>query len=291
MKIAYIGYKVQERYLQDITNDEDGDLLLFLQQKGLQIDFVIWNDDSIKWEYYDVIVLKSPWDYHENISLFYAWLEKIKSLGIKMLNPIEIIEWNSNKRYLNDVAKVGLPVITSIYLDKGAKIPTDSSLFEQLDTDKIVVKPCVSAGAKNTMIFDKESILQQSDAINLLLSEEEYIVQPFVKEVAEGEWSFIFLNEKYSHCSLKVPKQGDFRVQHYYGGTILYPDPKSQHIQQAEKYIQRFAKGTLYARVDGILVDDTLFLMELELIEPYLFLNSEKERQEKYYQALIALTA
>lgn len=289
MKIAYIGYKVQEKYSQGVSNDEDSELLFFLQQKGLQIDAVVWNDETINWKNYDIILIKSPWDYHEKISLFYAWLENIKSLGLKMLNPIDIIKWNSNKRYLDDIFKAGLPVIPSIYLDKGTQIPTDSSLFRQLKTNKIVIKPCISAGANNTIIIEEASIVEQSDAINLLLSEDEYIVQPFIKEVSEGEWSFIFFNGHYSHCALKVPKQGDFRVQHHHGGSILYPEPKPKYIQQAEKYVQEFAKGTLYARVDGILIDDTLFLMEIELIEPYLFLNSDIEKQDQYYQALISL--
>jgi glutathione synthase/RimK-type ligase-like ATP-grasp enzyme len=199
MKIAYIGYKVQEKYAQGVSNDEDSELLFFLQQKGLQIDAVIWNDDTINWKNYDIILIKSPWDYHEKILSFYSWLENIKSLGIRMLNPIDIIKWNSNKRYLDDIFKAGLPVIPSIYLDKGTQIPTDNSLFSQLNTDKIVVKPCISAGANNTIIVDEVTIVQQSDAINLLLSEDEYIVQPFVKEISEGEWSFIFFNRQYSH--------------------------------------------------------------------------------------------
>lgn len=291
MKIAYVGYKIQEKYTQGVSNNEDDELLLFLQQKGLQIDFVVWNDNSINWENYTIILIKSPWDYHEEISLFYAWLKKMESLELRMLNPIKIIKWNSNKRYLDDIFKAGLPVISSIYLGKGTQIPTDNSLFTQFGTDKIVVKPCVSAGAKNTIILDEKSLVQQSETINLLLAEEEYIVQPYVKEIANGEWSFIFFNGKYSHSALKVPKEGDFRVQHYHGGSILYPEPDYKYIQQAQKYVQEFAVGTLYARVDGIVKEDTLFLMEIELIEPYLFLNSEKERQERYYQALINLIA
>jgi glutathione synthase/RimK-type ligase-like ATP-grasp enzyme len=289
MRIAYVGYKVQEKYTQGISNDEDSELLLFLQQKGLEIDFVVWNDDTINWENYNIVLIKSPWDYHEKISLFYSWLENIKLLGLRMLNPLDIIKWNSNKRYLDDISKAGLPVIPSIYLDQGTQIPTDNLLFKQLNTDKIVVKPCVSAGAKNTIILDEVSIVQQAKNINLLLLEEEYIVQPFIKEIADGEWSFIFFNGQYSHSALKVPKQGDFRVQHYHGGSIIYPNPNAKHIQQAEKYVQKFAKGTLYARVDGIVIDETLCLMEIELIEPYLFLNAEMERQEHYYQALISL--
>lgn len=286
MKIAFVGYEIQEKYKQGVSDDEDGELLFFLQQKGLQVNTVVWNDKSISWETFDIVLVKSPWDYHEDIALFYSWLEKIKVLNIKMLNPVDVIKWNSNKRYLADISEAGLPVIPSVYLTKESKIPTGSSLFEQLNTHKIVVKPCVSAGAKNTIVLDRENIGEQSETINALLSQEEYIAQPFVEEIANGEWSFIFFDGEYSHCALKVPKQGDFRVQHYHGGSILYPDPEPGYIRQAEKYVSAFAPGTLYARVDGIVKSGTLFLMEIELIEPYLFLNAEKERQERYYQAL-----
>ena len=97
MKIAFIGYNIEEKYTQGVSNDEDSELLFFLQQKGLEIDFAVWNDDTVNWEHYNIMLIKSPWDYHEKISLFYSWLEKIKSLGIRMHNPRHIIKWNSNK--------------------------------------------------------------------------------------------------------------------------------------------------------------------------------------------------
>jgi glutathione synthase/RimK-type ligase-like ATP-grasp enzyme len=151
------------------------------------------------------------------------------------------------------------------------------------------VKPCISAGAQNTLIVNKDNLNERIEEIGQLLKAEDYIVQPFVKEIKNGEWSFLFFNSQYSHCSLKTPKKDDFRVQHYHGGTISYPTPSPLHIEQAGTYLKSLPQSTLYARVDGVIVNNSFELMELELIEPYLFLNSDKNLLENYYQALMVL--
>ncbi len=129
------------------------------------------------------------------------------------------------------------------------------------------------------------------DEIGLLLEEQDYMVQPFVEEIKGGEWSFLFFNDTYSHCVLKIPKQGDFRVQHQHGGSISYPEPNPLHIEQAQAYVKGLPQRTLYARVDGVIVNSSFVLMELELIEPYLFLRAENNSFENYYDALLELTS
>jgi hypothetical protein len=287
MKIAYVRYKINEIYIKGVENDEDSELLSFLEQKGLLIKSVTWSDNKINWKDFQIIILKSPWDYHENISSFYKWLDKIKSLGIKLINPIDIIKWNSNKRYLNDISKSGLSTVKTIYLERKSKLKTDYSLFKQLNSNKIVIKPCISASAKNTFVVEINNFTKLSKTINLLLLKEEYLAQPFIEEIInEGEWSFIFFNSKFSHSALKIPKKGDFRVQHSHGGTIKYPKPKLEIIEQVKKFVERFAQNTLYVRVDGIIKEELFYLMEIEMIEPYLFLNNKEERMEMYYNAL-----
>lgn len=225
--------------------------------------------------------MKSTWDYHNHLGQFLNWLEK---LPIKVLNPVEIIKWNSHKRYLKDFEKKRIPVIPAGYLDKGTTF--DHGFFDLFATEKLVVKPCVSAGAQNTIRLDRINYQQYVAKIEELLEVEDYLVQPFVEEIKQGEWSFLFFNGVYSHCALKTPKQGDFRVQHYHGGTITYPTPMAEHVKQAEKFVKNLSHPTLHARVDGVIIDGTFQLMELELIEPYLFFNNDKRLLENYYQAL-----
>ncbi|MGE8556260.1 MAG: ATP-grasp domain-containing protein [Chryseobacterium jejuense] len=287
MKITVVGYKKEARLSQGVANDEDTDLINFLKDKGLDIVPSIWNDENVDWSSFDVAIIKSPWDYHNHLNEFLNWLDHLEQLGVKVLNPVEIIKWNSDKHYLKDIADKQLPVIASEYLEKGSSFKND--LFDLLNADKLVVKPCVSAGAQNTVTISRDNTEEQSKEINELLKEQDYIVQPFVEEIKNGEWSFLFFNGKYSHCSLKTPKEGDFRVQHYHGGSISYPTPDPLHIEQAGAYLKSLPQSTLYARVDGVLIDNTFNLMELELIEPYLFLNGDNALLENYYQALAAL--
>ncbi|MGE8433467.1 ATP-grasp domain-containing protein [Chryseobacterium joostei] len=287
MKITIVGYKKEARLSQGVANDEDTELINFLKGKGLDVVPTIWNDENVNWSSFDVAIIKSPWDYHNHLEEFLNWLERIEDLGVKVLNPAEIIKWNSDKHYLKDIAEKGLPVIPVEYLDKDSSF--DNRFFDLFKTDKLVVKPCVSAGAQNTITVSKDNFNERSTDIEQLLKEQDYMVQPFVEEIKNGEWSFLFFNGKYSHCSLKTPKQGDFRVQHYHGGSISYPTPEPLHIEQAGTYLKSLPESTLYARVDGVLINNSFYLMELELIEPYLFLNGNNGLLDNYYQALITM--
>lgn len=289
MKITIVGYKMEKKFSQGVANDEDTELINFLISKGLDVVPSIWNDENIDWGNFDVAIIKSPWDYHNHLNEFVDWLERIDKLGVRVLNPVEIIKWNSDKHYLKDIAVKGLPVIPAEYLDKDSSF--SNHFFDLFKTEKLVVKPCVSAGAQNTITVSRNNFDERSAAIEQLLKEQDYMVQPFVEEIQNGEWSFLFFNGKYSHCSLKTPKQGDFRVQHYHGGTISYPVPDPLHIEQAGAYLKSLPQSTLYARVDGVLIDHSFRLMELELIEPYLFLNGNNTLLENYYQALMTLVS
>lgn len=287
MKIAIVSYKKQEQFVQGVASDEDAALIDFLTRKGLQVVPTIWNDANTDWSSFGVAVIKSPWDYHNHLPAFLAWLRQLAEWGVKVLNPVEIIVWNSDKHYLQHIAQKGLPVIPAAYLEKGAIF--NEHFFKLFDTDKLVIKPCVSAGAQNTIRVSKNNLHEHIQQVQQFLQEQDYMVQPFVEEINNGEWSFLFFNGQYSHCVLKTPKQNDFRVQHSHGGSISYPAPNPVHVEQAAKYLQHLSQPTLYARVDGVIIHNTFQLMELELIEPYLFLHGDSRLMENYYQALLAL--
>ena len=118
----------------------------------------------------------------------------LKKSNLKVLNPVNVLKWNSNKRYLKEISDKGFAVIPSIYLTKGSSV--DDSLFNHFDTEDLVVKPCVSAGAKNTITLNRKNITEKSKLVESLLTEEDYLVQPFVKEISNGEWSYVFFQRK-----------------------------------------------------------------------------------------------
>ena len=290
MKIALVCYHVLEKYQHQTVKDEDGPLLIFLQNKGLDIYREVWNDPAVKWSEYDFVVIKAPWDYHEQLDKFLSWLEMITKLGCKVLNPVDVIKWNSDKHYLSEIAGSGLSVIPTVVLERGSEINIDE-LRTQLNSETLVFKPCVSAGAKHTYKIDRNNVAEMLPKLKTLVQSDSFLVQEFSNEVVtEGEWSFIFFNGEFSHAIVKKPGSGDFRVQHYFGGTIQIKEVTTSQISMAGKYVSQFAKGCLYARVDGIMRNDVFFLMELELIEPLLFLdfchNGLESAQNGYYKAL-----
>lgn len=286
MKIAYVCYTTQEKYVTPNLEDEESMLLNFLLQKGVDLHKVIWNDATVNWQEYDQVLLKSPWDYHENITAFHQWLDDIEAAGLTLINPYAVVKWNTDKHYLQDITAAGLQVIPSAIIQKGAHFNL-LSFFEHFNTTQLIVKPCISAGAKNTFTVPLAEAENYATILAPLVQEEAFLVQPYIKEIAtEGEWSFIFLDGKYSHSVVKKPKAGDFRVQQYHGGTVHVETPDEKHVESATAYVQQFAKGCLYARVDGVIIKNELNLMELELIEPYLFLGSHPEGYENYYKAL-----
>ncbi|MES2448526.1 MAG: hypothetical protein V4546_15165 [Bacteroidota bacterium] len=289
MNIALVTYQDKGAYSTINVNNEDDQIINYLTEKGLNITKEIWNDEQVNWENYDVAILKSPWDYFDLIEDFYAWLKKIESLNIKLLNPLETVRWNADKHYLFDIEKAGLKVTPSKFITKGDEVNL-LQYFEDFKTDQFIVKPAVSGGSKNTFKVTAANVDEINEKLKTLVQLEDFILQPFIKEIEEiGELSFLFFNGQFSHALLKKAAKGDFRVQATFGGTVLPHQPNDELIKTAKKYVDQFAEGCLYARVDGAMVNNEFVLMELELIEPFLFLDTNQKALKNYYEALIEL--
>lgn len=286
MNIALVTYLDKGAYDSTTVESEDDKLLNFLKEKGLNIEKVIWNDPAINWQDYTLAILKSPWDYFDLISDFYQWLDQLEHLKVKLLHPIDVVKWNSNKLYLQEIEAAGLKITPSTFIRKQESVNLNK-FFGKYGVDKLIVKPSVSGGAKNTFKVTAHNVPEVNQKLNNLLQEVDFIVQPFLPEILEnGEWSFIFFNGAYSHSLVKQAKPGDFRVQPAHGGSVHPQNPGEEQIAIAQQYINLFAKNCLYARVDGTFVNGEFLLMELELIEPFLFLNTDPQNYERYYKAL-----
>lgn len=284
-QIAFITYQSTGNY-SDVSEEENGNLLHFLQEKGLPVSFQIWDDPTVDWSHFDAVIMKSPWDYFDKIDAFYTWLNELEKLNCLVLNPLQTIRWNADKLYFKGMAEQGIEVVPTVWLNQGDAFDA-AQVFAQLGVEKIIIKPRVSGGAKNTLALTQQEALAGTAEINELLQQEPFMVQPFVPEVAsKGEWSFLFFGSKYSHSVLKTVKPGDFRVQHFFGGTIHTPEPPAALLGTAQTIVDKFASDCLYARVDGVEIDGRLVLMELELIEPFLFMATSTGAMERYYEAL-----
>ncbi|NEM99360.1 hypothetical protein GXP69_16800 [Pontibacter sp. BT327] len=271
------------------ADSEDERLYQFLKAKELPVTWQVWDDPNVNWENFDAIIIKSPWDYFDKIDAFYAWLNELESKKCKVLNPVKTLRWNADKLYFKDLEAQDIKVVPTVWLEQGQTFDA-TCIFEKLKAEKIIVKPRVSGGAKNTFALTKEEAVAKTQTINQLLQQEPFLAQPFLEEIkTQGEWSFIFFNSNYSHTVLKTAKPGDFRVQHFFGGTIHTPEPPAALLQTAEQVVNKFAADCLYARVDGVALQNELVLMELELIEPFLFLSTAEGSLDRYYEALMKL--
>jgi len=268
------------------TVDEDALLSNVLEELGISYELLAWSDPDVDWSRFTHVLIKSTWDYFDYYPEFLVWLDKLEALGTSVLNPVATLRWNSSKNYLLELKAKGYPCVAGQILPKGTAT-TLEALHDALGFDTLVVKPLVSGGAKNTLKITRGAGKEMEDKIASLLQEEDFLVQPYIPEiVAVGEYSLIFFNGVFSHAVLKSPAVDDFRVQHYYGGTIQEITPDSKMLASAQALVASFAKDSLYARVDGVVIDGVFHLMELELIEPYLFLGLSEKAIPNYKAAL-----
>lgn len=290
MNIVIASYHDTGRYLSVVPNEDEMLLNLFTKHHH-QVTLKVWDDPSVDWTSYDIIIIKSTWDYFiGKIEKFYQWLTFIKEKNILCLNHPDLIKWNADKHYLLDIQSAGLNIVPSSIIEKNNLFYADDA-FQKFNTDELIVKPTISGGAMNTLRLNKNNAKDHEAKINDWLKEQAYLIQPLKKEVInEGEWSFLFFNGKFSHHLLKVAKEGEFRIQHFFGGKIISPDFDRNLINVAQEYVNKFAPNSLYARVDGVITENGFELMELELIEPYMFFFTNDQSLENYYNAFEQLT-
>ncbi|MCD8539378.1 MAG: hypothetical protein LRY55_06145 [Leadbetterella sp.] len=196
MKLALIGYRIQEKYNTGTVRDEDRDLFDYLTGRRIDLHYEVWNDPDVQWAVYDAVILKSPWDYHEKYEEFLTWMDSLTPLGVQVFNSAQVVRWNSDKHYLKDIHDSGLPTIPTCYLEKNTAVEPGHHYFRELNTSRLVIKPCISAGAKNTILVSPEEFPAQIPHINAWLKEEAYMIQPFVEEIRTGEWSLLFFGGK-----------------------------------------------------------------------------------------------
>ena len=220
---------------------------------------------------------------------FTHWLDKIEFLGIKSLNPITTIQKNKHKFYLKDLEKEGITILPTIFLEKNST----SNLHDLIPKswEKMVIKPAFSAGSYLTKLIDRTEIESIQNEFKEHFSTKDFLLQEFRPEIKElGETSFIFFDGKFSHAVNKKPVENDFRVQIQYGGKYTLIEPNDDLLLQAELVLSKIPEKLLYARVDGIVIENKLHLMEIELIEPDLYFDLAEGARERFVEAFLKVT-
>jgi glutathione synthase/RimK-type ligase-like ATP-grasp enzyme len=254
---------------------DDRLLIPALAAHGIATQAVAWSAPAGPWSAFDAIILRSCWDYHLNIERFTEWLDRVERDGPPLWNPPALVRWNSDKRYLADLAQRGVATIPTIHVGRGDAKDLDAVLAGQ-GWRRIVIKPCISASGYETHALNVPLDASARALISRVVRLGDILVQPFVDEISrDGELSLVFIDGSYSHAALKRTTGGEFRVQAEHGGTLEPVIVDESLIEQAHAALVAAPESSLYARVDGIVRDRRFVLMELELIEPNLFLGLE----------------
>jgi hypothetical protein len=246
-----------------------------LEKHGFDLVQAAWTDASMDWKQYSLILPLQCIDYPLYPDQFKLFLNKVKNFSIRMINDVDIILWNMCKTYLIDLKNLKLNTPNLILIPK--KSPLDLSKISQFSTSTFVAKPSIGLGALGTVRFEGHEIARFENQFKEILQSSDLIIEPFFPEIAvSGEYSFVFFNSRFSHAVLKKPMQGDFRAHPLYGATISPYTPLPEEIEQASQFVaavKAIKSECHYARVDLFRKEGKLCLMELELIEPYLFLE------------------
>ena len=253
-----------------------------LAELGWEVSTVSWRDESVDWNDFEIVALRTPWDYQNDTEAFLEVLTKIDASRARLENPLSIIEWNLDKRYLRDLETKGITIVPTIWDD--VELTENAFIAWQtfFNSDELIIKPTVSATAQDTFRLRHFDLKMAK-----VFADRSFMIQPFVNAIVdEGEFSLFYFSCEYSHTILKSPKTGDFRVQEEHGGFITAVVPETKLRATADSILATLSP-MLYARVDLVRNDTGEFmLMELELIEPALYFRMDAESPRRFALAL-----
>jgi len=265
---------------------EDGLVQKALEEKGLKVIRKSWDAKDFDWTQSRYAIFRSTWDYFDRFGEFFSWFEKTRKV-LKFINCPEIIYWNIDKHYLNDLKQSNINIPPTIFIKKGEQ-QSLNALFKKTGWTNAVLKPAIAGAARETFLIRKKENLFYEKELQRLIKKEAMLFQEFQHQIqSKGEISLMMIDGKFSHAVLKKAKPGDFRVQDDFGGTVVDYTPNKKEIAFAEKAIAACPKETTYGRVDIFYDNDNrLSLGELELIEPELWFRKHTTAADKLADAI-----
>ena len=266
----FINPDKDDWYVQQIR-EEDKLVQDELEKLGLSVKRVAWDDKDFDWSGVRLVVIRAAWDYFERYEEFLLWLEETEK-KTQILNSPGLVRWNLDKHYIGDLQGAGINTTPTIFIEQGDKIKL-SSLFNIVSYDDAILKPAIGGGAYHTYRINPENCKDLEDTFQELIADNAMLLQPFQKNILkDGEASHMLFDGKYTHSVIKKAKEGDFRVQDDWGGTVKSYNASAEEVAFAEDVINKMNPKPAYARVD-VVKDNSgkLSVVELELVEPELW--------------------
>ncbi len=283
------------------ASDEDlAPLESALQDAGAQVSIVDWDDAAIDWSQFDLVVLRSCWDYTERHAEFLSWAERVSRLS-RLLNPFEVVRWNTDKHYLAELEHAGIAIVPSRFIEPGSNVTAGlkSFLADHADCAELVVKPAIGAGSRDTQRHQRDAREAITAHIERLLENgRSVLLQPYLDRVDEvGETALVHFDGEYSHSIRKGPllRSGEGPTDELYAAEQIDPrEPDKEERTLASKVLAAlpFDAPPAYARIDLIrAADGKPVLLELELAEPSLFFLHAPASAQRFAEVLLARLA
>ena len=253
---------------------------------GYAVESVPWREPT-DWDRFAAVVVRTPWDYPESPLAFVEVLEAIENSSAQLANPLPLIRWNLNKTYLRDLERRGVTIVPTAWSERYDRAAL-MACFDRFSTHELVVKPVVGANAEGTFRIAPNMSDDDLAPIQRRFAQRPYMTQPLIRSVLDvGEFSLFFLGGEFSHAILKKPASGDFRVQEEHGGEITAHTPEPRLRAYADQLLATVEPAPLYARADVVRAEDGAYLlMELEVIEPSLYLRMDPQAPERFAKAI-----
>jgi hypothetical protein len=263
-------------------SDDDQLVLEALRAQGIESEPAVWSEESVRWNKYDLVVVRSCWDYHRRPDAFRSWIGTLETHDVALWNPAELLRWNLDKSYLGELRAGGIPTVPTVHIEQSSP-RTLQSVLQHNEWEEAVVKPTVAATAYRTSRVTLETAATDQQKLEEVLTHSDALVQPFVPEIqTEGEWSLVYLDGDFSHSVKKYPQSGEYRVQAEFGGRVV-PEPAPQpFIDIGHRALTHLDQLPLYARVDGVETETGSRIMELELVDPELFFRHSVDAIERF---------
>ena len=265
---------------------DDMRLIPALADVGIDAEPAVWSDAAVIWETFDAVLVRSCWDYHRRFTEFVEWLERLDASRIPVWNSIDLIGWNAHKRYLVDLAERGVSVTPTRIVPRGHGESVEDAVRSE-GWNRFVLKPAVSASGYETHALSLPLTGEAVSIVERVTAQSDVLLQPFIDEIPrDGEYSLMFIDGAFSHAAIKRAAEGEFRVQREHGGSAVHVEASPSLIAAASHSLAALPERPLYARVDGVMRDDTFMLVELELIEPNLFFELSPGSEARLAAAL-----
>ena len=262
--------------------DADEELLLPLLPEA---ELAHWDDPDVNWAAYEVAILRSTWNYTEHLDEFLAWATRVSQVT-RLANHVDVVEWNTDKRYLADLAARGIPVVPTVFAAPGEPVSPDAV------AGHVVVKPTVGAGSKGAKLFRDDAAGALAHVAALHTDGATAMVQPYLSAVDEhGETALIFIGGEYSHAARKaaiLSRDMSWSTGLYADEKIVATEATAEELELAHRILADLP-GLAYARVDLLPTDSGPVVLELELTEPSLFLALHPDAPARAATAFRAL--